>query len=46
METHLCNIDKCDVCKNNVYSTNEEHGSLIDLRKLKRSVAKINKNER
>ena len=45
METHLCNIDKCDVCKNNVYSTNEEHGPLIDLRKLKRSSAKINKNE-
>ena len=28
-----------------MYSSNEEHGPLIDLRKIKRSSAKINENE-
>ena len=44
MNTYLCNLDKYDVCKENIYLTNEKHGPLIDLRKIKRSSAKINEN--
>ena len=46
MDTYLCNLDKCDVCKENTYSTNEKNGPLIDLRNLKRSSVKINKNKK
>ena len=46
MDIFLCNLDKCDVCKENTYSTNEKHGPLIDLRNLKRSSVKINKNKK
>ena len=46
MDIFLCNLDKCDVCKENTYSTNEKNGPLIDLRKLKRLSTKINENQK
>ena len=46
MDTYLCNLHQCEVCKENKYSTNEKHGSLIDLRKIKRSSTKINENQK
>ena len=46
IDTYLCNLDQCDVCKENAYSTNEKHGPLIDLRKQKGSSVKINENQK
>ena len=45
MDTYLCNIDNCNVCKENISISNEKHGPFIDLRKIKRSSAKINENQ-
>jgi len=38
--------DQCEVCKEEIYSTNEKHGPLIDLRTLKISSAKINEDQK
>ena len=46
MDTFLCKLDQCEVCKEKKYSSDEKHGPLIDLRKLKRSSAKINENQK
>ena len=46
MDSFLCKLDQYEVCKEKIYSTNEKCGSLIDLRTLKRSSAKINENQR
>ena len=46
MDTYFCNLNQCEVCKENKYTTNEKHGRLIDLRKRKRSSAKINENQK
>ena len=46
MDSFLCKLDQCEICKENKYSTNEKHGPLIDLRTLKRSSAKINENQK
>ena len=46
MDTFLCKLDQCEVCKENEYSTDEKHGLLIDLRTLKISSAKINKTKK
>ena len=46
MDTYLCNLDQCDVCKENTHSTNEKYGPLIDLRKLKILIAKMNENQK
>ena len=46
MDTYLCNLNQCYVCKENTYNTNEKHGPLIDLRKLKRLSAKINETKK
>ena len=40
----LCDSETCQLCINNKYATNEENGPLIDLRKIKKSYAKINEN--
>ena len=46
MDTYLCNLDQCEVCKENTYNANEKHGPLIDLREIKRSSTKINENKK
>ena len=46
MDSFLCKLDQYEVYKENKYSTIEKHGPMIDLRTLKRSSAKINKNQK
>ena len=46
MDSFLCKLDQCEVCKENQFSTIEKHGALIDLRTLKRSSAKTNENQK
>ena len=46
MDTYLCNMDNCNVCKENIYISNEKHCPLIDLRKLKILIAKMNENQK
>ena len=46
MDSFLCKLDKCEVCKENKYSTIEKHGHLVDLRTLKGSSTKINENQK
>ena len=46
MDTFLYYLDQCEVCKEKTYSNNENYGPLIDLRKIKRSSAKINENQK
>ena len=38
----LCNTDSCNTCINHKFATNEDNGSLIDLRNSKKYTAKIN----
>ena len=45
MEQHLCLEEIHDLCKENKYCSKEKNGPLIDLRKLKRSNAKINEQQ-
>ena len=35
MDTYLCNLDQCEVCKEKKISTNKKYGPFIDLRKIK-----------
>ena len=44
MEQHICLKETCDVCKENKYGSKRNY-PLIDLRKLKRSNAKINEKK-
>ena len=46
MDSFLCKLDQCEVCKETQFSTIEKHGPLINLRTLKRSNAKINENQK
>ena len=46
MDSFLCKLDQCEVCKENQFSTIEKHGPLIDLRTLKRLSAKTNENQK
>ena len=46
MNSFLCKLDQCEVCKENQFSTIEKRGPLIDLRTLKRSSIKINENQK
>ena len=44
MGNELCSMETSDACKNNKYETIEESGPSIDLRLVRKSNAKINKN--
>ena len=46
MDSFLCKLDQYEVCKEKIYSNNEKYCPLIDLRKIKRSSAKINENQK
>ena len=39
-----CKTESCNLCINNKFATNEDNGSLIDLRNSKKNNAKINDN--
>ena len=45
MEEYLCLKETCDICKENKCDNKEKNDHLIDLRKLKRSNAKINEKQ-
>ena len=45
-KNQLCTIDKCDLCINDKFATNEDNGPVIDLRNLKNCNAKINEKNK
>ena len=45
-KNQLCTIDKCDLCINDKFATNEDNGPVIDIRNLKNCNAKINEKNK